>query len=375
MKYRIIFLIVVAFSLVKFDTAYGQNVSINAPNITADAAILIDGRTGQVLYEKNSQQKCPPASTTKIMTAIIALEGGNLETLVSVSPKAAAIGESSIHLTPYEKLTLNDLLYGAMLRSGNDACVAIAEHIAGSEDMFVNFMNHHAKILGGYNTHFCNTNGLPNDLHHSSAYDLAMFAKYAMTNEKFCDIVRTRQRVIANADGMDRYLRNTNKLLWSYSWVDGIKTGTTNAAGCCLVTSANKEGRHLIAVVLHSDDRYGDTLKLLNYGLENFEEVVVLTKGEHFTTVRVEDGYHQTVPIVAAESMNILVPKWDKGTFEQRLTLERQMVAPVRAHCKVGEVTVNVNDREVGRVDLITASAVTKLPKHLLIYQRMCDYL
>jgi D-alanyl-D-alanine carboxypeptidase (penicillin-binding protein 5/6) len=361
-------------SLFNIEAVYGQAAQSNAPNITADAAILIDGKTGQILYEKNSNQRRPPASTTKIMTAIIALDGGKLDTVVTVSPKAAAVGESSIHLLPHEKLLLQDLLYGAMLRSGNDACVAIAEHIAGSENSFVNFMNHHAKFLGGFDTNFCNTNGLPNDDHYSSAYDLAMFAKYAMSNPDFCEIVNTRQKTISG-DSMDRYLRNTNKLLWSYSWVDGIKTGTTNAAGSCLVASANKEGRHLITVVLHSDDRYGDTLKLLNYGLENFEEVVVLTKGEHFTTVKVEDGKNQTVLILAAEGLHILVPKNDKSTFEQKLILERQLLAPVRAHSKVGDLTVRVNNKEVGRVDLITATEVQRLPKHLLIYQRMHERL
>lgn len=347
----------------------------NNINITASAAVVIDANTGQVLYDKNMHQRRPQASTTKIMTAILALESGKIKQVVKVSPEAASIGESSINLRPQEKLTLEQLLYGAMMRSGNDACVAIAEHIAGTEKNFVNLMNHTAKMLGGYNTNFRNTNGLPADNHYSSAYDLALITCYAMQNPKFCDIVQTRYKKISGPDQMERYLRNTNKLLWNYLWADGVKTGTTNAAGCCLVASATMKGRHLISVVLHSTDRYGDTIKLLNHGFENYDEIVVSSKGEHFTTANVQNGYAGHVPIVAGKSLTVLVPKGKRGVFEQRVALERNLTAPVRSHKKVGSVTVLINNQEVGTVDLLTGCTVEKMPAHLLIYQKLRKHL
>ncbi|MBM7854449.1 D-alanyl-D-alanine carboxypeptidase (penicillin-binding protein 5/6) [Desulfohalotomaculum tongense] len=350
--------------------AWGQ-----APAITAQAAVLMDAETGQVLYDKNMHQRRPQASTTKIMTAILALESGKLDQVVEVTPKAASVGESSIHLRPHEKLTLEELLYGAMLRSGNDACVAIAEHIAGTEANFVNLMNYQAKLLGGYNTNFCNTNGLPHDNHYSSAYDLALFTRYAMKNPKFREIVKTRYKQIDGPGNSKRHLHNTNKLLWGCTWADGVKTGTTNAAGCCLVASASMNGRHLISVVLHSDDRYGDTKKLFAYGFNSFEEIVITSKGEYFTTVSVEEGYARYAPVIAEDNLYVLVPKRKRGVFEQRVILKRTLTAPVRAHSKVGRVTVLVNNQEVGSVNLITGCAVDRLPRHFLIYRKLRQHL
>lgn len=343
--------------------------------ITADAAILIDARTGQVIYDKDIHEKRPPASTTKIMTAIIAVEGGGMEQVVIVSPYAASVGESSLNLETNEKLTLEDLLYGALLRSGNDACVAIAEHIAGNEYLFLTLMNHRAKILGALNTHFSNTNGLPAEDHYSSAYDLSMIARYAMQNSKIREIVGTKYKLIDGEDQKSRYLKNTNKLLWDYNGCSGIKTGTTDAAGHCLVASASRDGRKLISVVLHSEDRYGDTTKLLDYGFNNFEEIIILTEGEHFTTAKVSAGYAKNVPIVPNDDLIILVPKGNVGAFEQRITLERNLSAPVRVGDKVGSLSVRINGQEVGNVELVTGSEVIELPKHILLYQKFINQL
>ncbi|WP_157834921.1 D-alanyl-D-alanine carboxypeptidase family protein [Desulfofalx alkaliphila] len=346
-----------------------------APEITADAAVLIDANTGQVLFDKNMHQRRPPASTTKIMTALLALEGGNLTDKVTVSDKAAQTGECSINLRPNEILTLEALIYGALMRSGNDACVAIAEHVAGSEENFIRLMNHHAKILGAQNTNFLNTNGLPEDQHYSTAYDLAQIARYAMNKVKFRDIVSTKSKEITNEDGEKRFFQNTNKLLWLYRGSDGIKTGTTDAAGSCLVGSAKKDGRHLISVVLHSDDRYADTIKLLNHGFDDYEEVVVLTKGEHFTTLHIENGYSSTVPIIAGSGLSVLVPKGEIGTFEQLVKLERNLSAPIRYHQRVGTLDVSVKGEVVGSVELITGAAINKLPVHLKIYNKLDKHL
>ncbi|MGB9826330.1 MAG: D-alanyl-D-alanine carboxypeptidase family protein, partial [Desulfofundulus sp.] len=208
------------------------------PRVTADAAVLMDATTGQVLYAKNAHQPRPPASTTKILTALLAIEGGKLDQVVTVSPGAAAVGESSMHLFPGQHLTLEQLLYGALLRSGNDACVAIAEHIAGSEANFVLLMNQKARQLGARDSHFCNPHGLPARGHLSSAYDLALLTRYALKNPTFKSLVSTRYHGFSTPPWGEYHLHNTNRLLWSYQGADGVKTGTTSEAGMCLVASA-----------------------------------------------------------------------------------------------------------------------------------------
>ncbi len=251
-----------------------ENNIPSAPTVTADAAVLMDARTGKILYDKNAGQRRPPASTTKIMTTLLALEGGEPGQVVTVSHRAASVGEASLYLRAGEKLTLEELLYGAMLRSGNDACVAIAEHIAGTESNFVLLMNQKAKMIGANDTVFKNTNGLPAVGHYSTARDLAVITCYALKNPTFQKIVSTRGKMIGEQG--ERYLNNTNRLLWSYAWADGVKTGTTNEAGHCLVASARRGDMQLISVVLHSDDRWADSVKLLDYGFDDFDRVRVL---------------------------------------------------------------------------------------------------
>lgn len=254
---------------------YAAEIKVNAAEIkvNADAAVLMEVETGKVLYEKNAYKRRAPASTTKIMTAILALELGRPEEIVTVSKKAAAVGEASIHLDPGEKVTLYELITGALVKSGNDACVAISEQIAGDEMQFVNMMNKKAVSLGALNTHFVNTNGLPNQGHYSCAYDLALMARYSMQNPEFASITRLKETEIHFLEpDVFMNLRNTNKLLWNYPLADGVKTGTTTAAGKCLVASATKNGQKLVAVVLASSDRFGEAQKLLEWGFEKLNQ-------------------------------------------------------------------------------------------------------
>ncbi len=235
----------------------------SVPSIQADSAILIEEQSGEVLFSLNPQEARPIASTTKIMTALIALQFGDLDKVIPVSAKAADTGESSINLQEGEELSLQDLLYGALMRSGNDACVAIAENVAGSEELFVALMNRAAQFYGARQTHFHNTNGLPDQEHYSCARDLALFTQQAFQYPLFSQIVASRSQTIGS-----RSFTNTNALLWSYAGADGVKTGTTNAAGKCLVASATRDDCRLIAVILHSSDRYGDAQKLLDFGFQ-----------------------------------------------------------------------------------------------------------
>ncbi|MBM7868391.1 hypothetical protein GTO89_16100 [Heliobacterium gestii] len=236
------------------------------PHVTADAAVLMDAATGKVLFERQSHQARPPASTTKIVTALLGFEYGDLEDEVIISQKAGSTGEASIHLFPGERVALGDLLTGALVRSGNDACVAIAEHVAGSEEFFTLWMTAKSRIMGGQTSQFFNTNGLPHKQHWSSAYDLAIVAREAMRRPEFAAAVKSRHAQLKKRQGWPREIKNTNALLWTYPFADGVKTGTTRAAGACLVASATKNNIQLIAVVLHSDDRFGDSQRLFEYG-------------------------------------------------------------------------------------------------------------
>lgn len=246
------------------------NPKLNVPSVTAHSAILIDAQTGEVLYERQSRKVCPPASTTKIMTAILALELSRDNEIVTVSEKADKVGESSIYLKKGDRIKMSELIEGALVKSGNDACVAIAEHTAGTVDSFVELMNKKALTIGAVNTHFVNPNGLPEKNHYSSAYDLALMARYALQNGKFAELVKTKYASITfDQPPKTEQFKNTNKLLWTYTFSDGVKTGTTNEAGKCLVASAHKEEQKLICVVLNAPDRFGDAQRLFNWGFEN----------------------------------------------------------------------------------------------------------
>lgn len=340
-------------------TAWPAEINMpGAPAVTADAAVLMDARTGQILYGKNAGQRRAPASTTKIMTALLALEGGHLGQVVTVSPNAASVGEASLDLRAGEKLTLEELIYGALLRSGNDACVAIAEHIAGTEQNFVLLMNQKAKMIGAEDTSFKNTNGLPAAGHYTTARDLAVITRYALSNHTFQKIVSTRGKMISG-DG-DRYLNNTNRLLWSYAWADGVKTGTTSEAGNCLVASATKDGRQLISVVLHSDNRWSDSIKLLDYGFEAFDYVRVLEQGVGFETVAVKDGTGKEVRAVASAELGAVIPKNRQEYLEKIVEINRDLTAPVKKGQQVGRVTVLVKGEVIGSADLVSDRDVEK---------------
>ncbi|RKO66332.1 D-alanyl-D-alanine carboxypeptidase family protein [Desulfofundulus salinus] len=342
------------------------------PRVTADAAVLMEASTGQVLFAKNAHQPRPPASTTKILTALLAIEGGRLDQVVTVSPRAAAVGESSMHLFPGQRLTLEQLLYGALLRSGNDACVAIAEHIAGSEGNFVFFMNQKARDLGARHSHFCNPHGLPAQGHLSSAYDLALLTRYALKNPTFRALVSTRYRGFLNPPWGEYHLHNTNRLLWSYQGADGVKTGTTSEAGMCLVASASREGRRLISVVLHSDDRYGDTMALLDYGFTCFKNMTVAKAGQACRRVQVTGGVVSAVPLVSDRTIAVAVPVHRPPAVEKRFNVPAGFTAPLPKALPVGSLEVWVEGEPVARARLLTGRSVERLPAYKLWWKKLC---
>jgi D-alanyl-D-alanine carboxypeptidase (penicillin-binding protein 5/6) len=249
--------------LLQIDYGYAATV----PDLHASAAILIEAASGKVLYTKNSRAIMAPASTTKIMTAILALEHVSLDKTVRIYPTAAAREGSSMDLVNREQKTMRELLYGLMLVSGNDAATAISEAVSGSEANFVRLMNQKAKLLGMKNTHFLNASGLPDIGHYSTAYDLAILTRYALKNGNFAKIVSTKVKKIPGAKpGTSRTLINHNKLLWQYQNTIGVKTGYTRTAGGCLVSAASHNGVKLISVILKSNSIYDDSKELLDYG-------------------------------------------------------------------------------------------------------------
>ncbi|PKM79894.1 MAG: D-alanyl-D-alanine carboxypeptidase [Firmicutes bacterium HGW-Firmicutes-14] len=341
-------------------------------SVSADAAVLLDARTGQVLYAKNPFKQRPPASTTKVVTALLAIEAGDLGDKVTVSPGAAATEGSSIYLSAGEVLSLSDLLYGALLKSGNDACEAIAEHIGGSIDKFAALMNFKALSLGAVNTHFANPHGLPDKEHYTCAYDLALFARNALANPTFSEIVSTKGKTIDwPGKEWDRKLKNTNKLLWRYLWADGVKTGTTNAAGQCLIASASKDNRQLIAVVLRSGDRWNDSVNLFEYGFNNYSYSQVAVAGAEFSRYMIQGGSRDFVEAVYETDLGILKPANDPKAPEKRVIVDFPPEAPVYRGQVLGSINYYINGCFAGRVNLVAGSDVKKKG----IWRRLLDWL
>lgn len=237
------------------------------PAVTAEAAVVMNLDTGEVLYGKKEHERRPPASLTKVMTGYLLVKQKDLQKPVTVSEQAARTGESSLNLKTGDVLTAENLLHGALLKSANDACVALAEDMAGSEEQFAQWMNLQACLLGCSNTRFANASGLPAEHHYSSAYDLAVMTRAAMQDDVFADIVQTQQYRVTWTDNRQLLVRNTNRLLREYPGAIGVKTGTTSEAGQCLIAVAEKEGKRIAVVVLKSRNRFYDAVQLLDYGL------------------------------------------------------------------------------------------------------------
>ncbi len=282
---------------------------------TSTAAVLIDRQTGQILWQKNATEPLPPASTTKILTAILAIDTTDLLEKYTVSAATSAVEESSAYLQVGEVFDLGNLLNAALIKSANDACYAIAELVAGDEPYFVELMNAKAKLLGANTVVAKNTNGLPDDEHLMSALDLANIARVAMENEEFASRVALESGYMMGGS-YNRTLSTTNKLLSMNEYVVGIKTGTTDDAGACLVSCMERDGRSVIAVVLHSGDRYNESLALLNYGIDEFENLQILKSGQLLANCQIEDAKNN-LEIVAATDLWVTVAKSQNALREE----------------------------------------------------------
>jgi len=328
------------------------------PRIGAKGAALMDVASGRLLWAQNEHARLPMASTTKIMTAILAIESGRLDETVTVSQTAVLVEPSSIWLVPGEQMQLLHLVYGLMLRSGNDAACAIAEHLAGSVPEFAGLMNQKAKELGMHNTNFKNPHGLPDPEHYTTAYDLAVLSAYALRNQQFTEIVSTTRFTLPwEQHATPRIWHNKNRLLQTYPGADGVKTGWTRAAGHCLVASANRSGFRLVAVVLNSPDDFGETAALLDYGYANYQPLPVIVKGQHWQSVPVAGGYPSYVGAVAAASYYWPVRSSETLALQKDILLPDKIVAPVAKGERLGSIQVCEAGVVVAEIPLVADQA------------------
>ncbi len=329
------------------------------PLISAQSAILMDAQSKRVLLEYNPYVKLPMASTTKIMTALVALENGKLDDKVKIGKEAVGIEGSSIYLQEGEILTLEDLLYGLMLRSGNDAAMAIAYHIGGDLENFVKMMNKKAKEMGANSTNFANPHGLHQENHYTTAYDLALITAEAMKIEKFKEISKTKKWK-ANRE-KNNIFYNKNNTLWDFDGGDGVKTGYTRNAGRCLVTSATRNNTQLIAVVLNDSNWFNDCYKLMDYGFKNFTTYVIFDKEQFIKNIPVIDGNKESIRVVTKNSLLYPLREEELEKVKINVTLPNRITPPVRKGDYVGNIVVYLDGRIIHEDSLISKDTVSRL--------------
>ena len=313
------------------------------------------------------------ASTTKIMTATVVLENSKLTDIVEVSKKSAGIGGSRLGLKSKDKITVNDLLYGLMLCSGNDAAVALAEHVGGSIEGFSNMMNAKAQELGMNNTHFVTPHGLDNDEHYTTAYELARLTDYALKNKTFCSIVGTKNYTV-NINGRAKNISNTNELLGSFEGVYGVKTGFTNGANRCLVTSVKRGNLDIITIVLGADTkkfRTQDSIKLINYAFENYETINIKDniqkefdrwKYENLNKIYINKAQKDNLELELKmpENTNITIKKNQKESINVNINSLYFLQAPVKSGDIIGNLYVNVGEEEKMVMNIVNKEIINK---------------
>lgn len=381
----IILLIICLFlSISKANTEDKENININEilqavnaevdmPKISSKIALIYDRASGEVLYEKNGYRKAKMASTTKIMTCLVVLENANLNDIVTVSKKAAGTGGSRLGLKTNDKISINDLLMGLMLESGNDAAIALAECIGGSVENFAKLMNTKAKELGLKNTHFVVPHGLDNEEHYTTAFELAKITNYALKIEKFRNIVATREYNVT-INGYNKAISNTNELLGNLDGVYGVKTGFTNGAGRCLVTSCKRGELDIITVVLGADTkkiRTTDSINLINYAYKNYKVVnienIINQKFEEWKNIReksitVNKGVLKNTTIKLGElkysKMAIKNVNIDNINIEANCLI--YLEAPIDVNQKIGTLKVKIGEETIQTIDILIEKPVRK---------------
>ncbi|ERI05943.1 D-alanyl-D-alanine carboxypeptidase family protein [Aneurinibacillus aneurinilyticus] len=338
-----------------------------APN--AVSAVLIDRDTGTILYEKNGHKALPPASITKVMTMLLimeALDKGEIKLTdkVRTSEYAASMGGSQIFLEPGEEMSVEDMLKGIALASGNDASVAMAEHIAGTEKAFIDKMNARAKQLGMNDTTFLNTNGLPVSGHVSSAHDIALMSRELLKHEGITKYTGLYQDYLRKNSKKPFWLVNTNRLVRFYTGADGLKTGYTSEAKYCLTATAKRGNMRVIAVVMGAPDsktRNQEVASMMDYAFNQYDSQPLYKENQVIKTVPIEKGKQETVNIVVPYRFSMLVKKGEKADqYQKEINLKADLKAPITKGVKIGEVLIKKDGKTVSSVDLVAANSVEK---------------
>ena len=369
MKKVICFFICVCFMMQSVAVFAEGNTDLG---LNAKSAILMEESTGNILYESNPDERLPIASVTKVMTMLLIMEAVDsgkisLDDMVTVSENAMSYGGSTMFLETGEQLTVNDMLKGIAVASANDGCVAMAEHLAGSESAFVDMMNEKAKELGMENTHFMNTNGLDEEDHYSSARDVAIMSRELMKHETIFNYTSIWMDTLR---GGKFQLANTNKLIRFYDGANGLKTGSTSKALCCLSAAAKRNDMQLIAVVLGaptSAERFASAKSLLDYGFANYAVNTQITAGDEVQKIAVEKGVDKEVGVVAGDSCSTLVKKGQEDNITKEIKIDETITAPIEAGQKIGTMTISRDGEVIADIDLNASSTVEKKGIGLII--------
>ena len=354
----------------------------NTPlSISSKSAILMDVGSGQILYEKSAHDKLPPASVTKVMTMLLiceALDSGKitLNDSVQISENAASMGGSQIFLEPGEVQKVDTLLKGIAVASANDGCVAMAEHIAGSVEGFVDMMNAKAKELNMKDTNFVNTNGLPVDNHYTSAYDIALMSRELLKHDVINKYLTTwMDKVVVGKKQATVGLANTNKLIKHYQGATGVKTGFTQQAKYCLSASAKRGDTHLVAVTLGAEtspERFKDATSLLNFGFSNYESVKLCSKNENIATLTLDKAEDNKINLVAKQDLSVLVKKGANKDFSRKVKVNKNTSVPIKKGTNLGYVEIYQGKSLVGKVDLVNTKDIKKA-SYVQMLQRVID--
>lgn len=328
------------------------------PRISAGAAIVLDTVSGRVLYEKNAYSRSSIASTTKIMTAIVAIENGNDDEDVIVSKRAAAISGSQVNIKEGKTYKLGDLINAMMIRSGNDAAIAVAEHVGGSVEAFAEMMNRKAAEIGATNTNFVTPHGLDDPQHYSTPYDLALITQYALKNEKFCKIVGTKTSTFEGSS-----INNTNEMLSLYPGADGVKTGYTGQAGRCLVTSATRNGWRIISVVLNCASRTvraQSSKVILDYAFGSYKSYEYLKKGQEVYEVELNKGLENKVSVYSDRDISFPLNQDEVDRVKIIYNIPKVLEAPIENESKVGTIDYMLDGKLLASSNIINYNAVAR---------------
>lgn len=338
--------------------------------LNAASAVLIDADSGTIIFEKNSNEKLPPASITKVMTMLLVMEAVGqgkmkLTDMVRTSANAASMGGSQIFLEEGEEMSVEEMLKGVAMASGNDASVALAEKLGGTEEEFVKLMNERAKQLGMNNTHFMNSNGLPVENHYSSAYDIALVSRELMKYDLIRQFTGKYQDYLRKDSEKPFWLVNTNKLVRFYPGADGVKTGYTSEAKFCLSASAARDGMRVIAVVMGAPNtkvRNSDVSQMMDYAFAQYSNHVVIEKGATIGSLEIEKGMESRVDLAAEQPFSILIKRGsDTSKIHYEVDMDKSIKAPIVAGQPIGKLTIYQGEQAMKEFELLAPRTVEKV--------------